>query len=60
MRCKFFEGLLYFSKTNSIGGNNTSVPIGKADQICRVNFQPIVILRIFWEVHLPLPIQKVH
>jgi hypothetical protein len=29
--------------------NNTSAPIGKADQICRMNFQPIVILRIiFW------------
>jgi hypothetical protein len=49
-----------FSKAKSNGGNNTPAPIGKADQICRINFQPIVILRIFFVVHLALPIQKVN
>jgi hypothetical protein len=51
----FWKGFS-FSKANSIGGNKTPAPIGKADQICRTNFQPIVILRF----HLALPIQKVN
>jgi hypothetical protein len=36
----------------------TPVPKGKADQICRMNFQPIVILRTFLGVNLALPVQK--
>jgi hypothetical protein len=51
---------LSFSKANSIGGNITPAPVGTADQIWRLNFQPIVILRIFWGVHLALYIQKVN
>ena len=35
-------------KANSVGGNNTSAPIGKADQICRMNIGTIEILRIFF------------
>ncbi len=34
-------------RPNSIGGNNTPAPIGKAGQISRINFQTIAILRIF-------------
>jgi hypothetical protein len=49
-----------FSKANSIGGNNTPPPIGKADQICGMNIQPIVIFEDFWGVHLALPTQKVN
>ncbi len=34
---KFLKGF-NFSKANSIGRNSTSAPLGKADQICRMNF----------------------
>jgi hypothetical protein len=50
----------FFSKAKSIGEYNTPAPIGKADQICRMNCQPIVILWIFLWIHLALPIQKVN
>jgi hypothetical protein len=44
-----------FSKANSIGGNNTPAPIGKADQIStNCDFAD------FFGVHLALPIQKVN
>jgi hypothetical protein len=36
-----------FSKANSIGVNKTPPPIGSADQICRMNFQPIVVFEDF-------------
>jgi hypothetical protein len=44
----------------AMGGNNTPAPIGKAGQICRMNFQPIAIKQIFFGSPLALPIQKVN
>ncbi len=35
-------------KAHGIGGNKRCAPIGKADQIFRMNTQTIETLRIFW------------
>jgi hypothetical protein len=40
---------------NGIGGNNTSAPLGKADQIGRMNMRTIETLQIFWGFHLAFP-----
>jgi hypothetical protein len=46
-------------KDNGIGGNYTSAPIGKADQVCRMNIRTIKMLRIFLVLRLTSVIQKV-
>jgi hypothetical protein len=55
----FLKGLS-FSNAKSIGGNNTPAPIGKAEQICWMNFQANVILQIFggftWHYLFKMPI----
>ncbi len=42
-------------RANGIGGNNTSAPLGKTDQIGKMNMRTIETLQIFWGVHLAFP-----
>ncbi len=46
-RCAFFERV-FLLQSQEYWGNNPPATIGMVDQTWRMNFQPIVILRIFW------------